>query len=48
MHTTGSLKERGALNALMNLTVEQKKIGVIAARLEWGQTYINGFECGVF
>ena len=31
MHTTGSFKERGALNALMNLTVEQKKNGVIAA-----------------
>jgi len=31
MHETGSFKERGALNALLNLSAEQKKKGVIAA-----------------
>lgn len=31
LHRTGSFKERGARNALMRLTPEQKKIGVIAA-----------------
>eukprot|EP00760_Papus_ankaliazontas_P031668 PhM_4_TR5392/c0_g1_i4/m.84201/K01754/E4.3.1.19, ilvA, tdcB; threonine dehydratase len=31
MHWTGSFKERGALNALMNLSEEQRKTGVIAA-----------------